>query len=143
MAQKLKEARPTKQAGQVQGGARITRRAGVHAASPTGRGRSMCFGHLVPAGQLLENQSMARSKFAVARSRPEAMRSSVMPALKTIVETRERERPRAAQYASATVINWSRRFIMATDNAVILPHLSTGNLPLSPEMLARVKSRNG
>jgi hypothetical protein len=73
---------------------------GFHAASGEAgdvRGRSMFFGHLASSGQFWENQRIARSKLPVARSRPEAMRSSVMPALKTMVETRERESCRAKQ----------------------------------------------
>lgn len=75
----------------------------VHAASPEvveATGRPTPSGHSTPSGQLAENQRMARSKLPVVRSRPEAIRSKVEPALNTIVETRARDRLRAAPYAS-------------------------------------------
>jgi len=68
-----------------------------HAASLESGGRSIASGHTAPTGQLSENQRMAFSQFPVFKSRPDAMRSSAAPALKTIVETRERERCRASQ----------------------------------------------
>lgn len=74
-----------------------------HAASALGR--LMCLGHSAPSGQFSENHRIARSKLPVARSRPEAIRSSVSPALNTIVETRDRDSERAEQYTSATVMS--------------------------------------
>ncbi len=91
---------------ETQDNARITRRAGVcmsmarsrdHAASDgDGAGRSTLSGHTALSGQLSENQRIARSKFPVVRSFPATILSSAPPALKTMVETRARERPRAA-----------------------------------------------
>jgi hypothetical protein len=66
-------------------------------------GRSMACGQSVPCGQLALNQRIERSNVPVVMSRPEAIRSRAPPALKTMVETRAREMPRAAAYASATV----------------------------------------
>ena len=76
---------------------------GHQAASAWGRGTSS--GHSAPSGQLSENQRIARSQLPVFKSRPEATRSRAAPALKTMVETLDRERPRWAAYASATAIS--------------------------------------
>ena len=88
------------------------------------RGRSMASGQSAPSGQFSENQRMARSKFPVVRSRPDAIRSSANPALKTMVETRERDKLRAVQYVSATVISWSRRLRIGDSIACFNTHVN-------------------
>lgn len=60
-------------------------------------------GHATCSGQFFENHNIAASNLPVCRSAPPATKSSFLPSLKTMVETRDRERVRAAQNASATV----------------------------------------